>query len=136
MFAIHRGDRVHHFECRAQRPLGIILVRDRRAEQRHDFVADEFVDHAFVLLHDRHQRLKAGVHQLAHFLGIFLFRQRGEAGNVGENDRDQLAFVFRRLFFDCRRRLRNLLAQRRDCRIDNCVAQHRALRFQRRDRGV
>ena len=44
------GERVADRERRAHRPLGIVLVRDRRAEDGHDGVADELLDRAAVPL--------------------------------------------------------------------------------------
>ena len=37
-------DRVDEVECRPHRPLGVVLLRDRRAPHRHDRVADELLD--------------------------------------------------------------------------------------------
>ena len=132
--AINLGNDFHHFERSPQCALRVVLVPDWRAEQRHDFVADEFVDRAFVLLHNRDERLETGVHQRAHFFRIFFFRQRREPGDVGKDDGDNLAFVFGCWFLSYVRQLRELLAKRCNCRIDNAVAECPALRFQCRDR--
>ncbi|HET9669827.1 MAG TPA: hypothetical protein VFQ93_09485 [Casimicrobiaceae bacterium] len=65
---------LHHVECGAQRPLGVVLVRDRRAEEPHDRVADELVDDSSVRLDDRHQSVEAAVDEAAHPFGIGRFR--------------------------------------------------------------
>ena len=91
--AINLGNDFHHFERSPQCALRVVLVPDWRAEQRHDFVADEFVDRAFVLLHNRDERLETGVHQRAHFFRIFFFRQRREPGDVGKDDGDNLRLL-------------------------------------------
>ena len=134
--AINLGNDFHHFERSPQCALRVVLVPDWRAEQRHDFVADEFVDRAFVLLHNRDERLETGVHQRAHFFRIFFFRQRREPGDVGKDDGDNLAFVFGCWFLSYVRQLRELLAKRCNCRIDNAVAECPALRCELVDGSV
>ena len=47
---VQLGDRVADRERRADRALGVVLVRDRRAEQRHHRVADELLHRAAVAL--------------------------------------------------------------------------------------
>jgi hypothetical protein len=44
------------------RALGVVLVRDRRTEQRHDPVAGELVDEAFKPFHTLRQDLEEAVH--------------------------------------------------------------------------
>ena len=66
-------------------------MRDRRAEQRHDCVADELLDSAAEAL-----QLGADVSVVAaqhgrHILGIRRFRTRGEPDQVAEEDGDDLA---------------------------------------------
>ena len=41
-----RGQRLVHAQRGPHRPLGVVLVRDRRAEQGHDLVADDLVEAA------------------------------------------------------------------------------------------
>ena len=59
--AIERNDCVHHIKSGPQGAFGIVLMRHRRAKQRHDLVANELVDGAVVFLHHRHQPIEAGV---------------------------------------------------------------------------
>ena len=54
-------NRLHHLERCPQSPLRVIFMSHRRAEERHDFIADELVDRAFVFLHDWHKAIKAGI---------------------------------------------------------------------------
>ena len=49
---------VHQLERGAHRPLGVILVGDRRAPDRHDRVADELLDGAAVALDDLARELE------------------------------------------------------------------------------
>ena len=77
-------------ERRANRPLGIVLVRRRRAEERHHRVADELLDRAAVAL-----ELGADVPVVAaelggDVLGVDLLGARREADEVGEEDGDDL----------------------------------------------
>ena len=43
-----------HRQRRLHRVVGVVGIVERRAEQRHDHVADELVDRALVREHDRH----------------------------------------------------------------------------------
>ncbi len=47
---VQLGDRLDDTQAGADRPLGIVLVRDRRAEDRHHRVADELLDGSTVSL--------------------------------------------------------------------------------------
>ena len=46
------ADRVDQVEAGPDRPLGVVLVGDRRAPDRHDRVADELLDRAAVAADD------------------------------------------------------------------------------------
>jgi hypothetical protein len=76
--------------------LGAILVRDRRAEQRHDAVAAVLVDGALEAMHLGRDGLKAAIDDPVHFFGIHPLRERGEAGDVGEQDGDLPPLAFQR----------------------------------------
>jgi hypothetical protein len=79
-------------ERRAERPLGVVLVRDRDSEERQHLVPDELgdraVEAAHLLGHDPHDL----VDQELGALGAELLPDRGRAGNVGHEDRDDPAF--------------------------------------------
>ncbi len=59
-----------HFEGSPQRPLGVIFVLHRRAEERHDLIADVFVDGASVFFHDGNQIAEAFVDGSSNVFGI------------------------------------------------------------------
>ena len=83
-----RGD---HVERGAERPLGIVLMRHRRAEQSEQRIADELVDKAAKPLDRRGQFLEQLVLQRLHDLRVELLAQRGEAAEVGEQHGDGAA---------------------------------------------
>ena len=75
------------------RALRMVLVGDRRAEERHDAVAEELVHRAFVPVHLGQHELERARHQRVHVLGVEPRRERGEAGDVHEEDGDLLALA-------------------------------------------
>ena len=88
-------DRLEDPERRANRALGVVLVRDGRAEDRHDGVADE-------LLHRAAEALDVGLHALvvraqrcADVLGVGAVRAAREADEVDEEDGDDLPLLAR-----------------------------------------
>ena len=83
-----------HVESGAQRPLGIVFMRDRRPEQSEQRIADEFVDEAAKLLDRCRQLLEQFVLQGAHHFRVELLAQRGEAAEVGEQHGDGAAIGF------------------------------------------
>ena len=82
-------DREDQLESGANGALGIVLVRGRRAEGRHDGIADELLDDAAVALDDLAGHLEVSRQQLADVLGIAGLGQGREADEVGEQDRDE-----------------------------------------------
>ena len=71
----------------------VVLVRDGRAEQRHDAVAGELVHRAFVAVHRLHQVAEAAVHDGVQVFRVETRRQRGEARDVGEEHGHLLALA-------------------------------------------
>ena len=71
----------------AERAFRIVLMRDRRAEQGEQRIADELVDEAAKALHGRGQFLEQFVLQRLHDLRVEPLAERGEAAQVGEQDR-------------------------------------------------
>ena len=57
-------------ERSAERAMGMVFVRDRRAEQRHHAVAEELVDRAFVAVHLTEDDLEGAIHDGVDFLGV------------------------------------------------------------------
>ena len=87
---------VLHAQRRIQRPLRMVFVRDRRAEQRQDAVAHRLGHIAFVVMHGLHHQRQCRVDQAARVFGIEIVDQRGRAGHVGEQRGDRLALAVRR----------------------------------------
>ena len=75
---------------------GVILVGDRRAEERHDPVSRELIHGALVAVHRLHHAVEAPVHDLVQLLGIDPRRQGRESGDVGEENRHLLALALDR----------------------------------------
>ena len=71
----------------------VVLVRGRHAEGGHHRVADELLDGAALGLDLLAHRLKYASHHLAEPLRIEPFAEGGRPGDVGEQDRDELALL-------------------------------------------
>ena len=74
----------------------VILVGDRRAEERHDAVAHHLVHRALVAVDGLHHPLEDGVEELARLLGVAVGEQLHGALEVGEEDGDLLALALER----------------------------------------
>ena len=72
---------------------GVVLMGDRRAEERHDPVAHHLVDRALVAVDGLHHPLEHRVEDLARFLGITVGEQLHRALEVGEEYGDLLALA-------------------------------------------
>ena len=77
-------------------PNRMILMRQRGAEQRHDAVAQDLIDRAFVAVHRRHHPLEHRVEELLRFLGVAIGEQLHRAFEVGKEHGDLFAFAFER----------------------------------------
>ena len=73
---------------------GVILVGERRAEQRHDAVAHDLVHRALVAVDGLHHPLEHGVEDFARLLGVAVGEQLHRALEVGEQHRHLLALAF------------------------------------------
>ena len=71
----------------------MVLVGERRAEERHDPVAHHLVDGALVAVDGLHHVLEDGVEELARLLGIAVGEQLHRALEVGEEHGDLLALA-------------------------------------------
>ena len=89
------GERLLHPQRGPHRPLGVVLVRDRRAELGDDLVADDLVEPAAEGGDVGDEPLEAVVDQAFHLLGVAAGRDRGEADEVGHQHGDQAALVGR-----------------------------------------
>ncbi len=87
------GDRGAHLRGSTDRAQGIVLMRDRDPEDRHDRVADELLHRSAVALDDRAQILEVAAHASAQRLGIGRLPQRRGADEVAEEDGDNLALL-------------------------------------------
>ena len=87
---------VAHVERGPYRALLFVLVGDRGAEERHHAVPHELVDEAAPLGDAVAEGVQATGDQRADLLRIQLFGKRGEAGKIGEEDRDDAALSVRR----------------------------------------
>ena len=74
----------------------MVLMRDRRAEQREDAVAGRLRDVAAIAMHRRHHQLQHRVDDRARLLGIEVAHQLGRALDVGEQRGDRLALAVER----------------------------------------
>ena len=86
-------DGLLHPQRRVTRPHRVILVRERRAEERHDAVAHHLVHRALVAVHRFHHVLEHGVEERARLLGVAVGEQLHRALEVGEEHRDLLALA-------------------------------------------
>ena len=86
-------DRLLHPQRRVAGAHGVVLVGERRAEERHDPVAHHLVDRALVAVDRLHHALEHRVEELARLLGIAVGEQLHRALEVGEEDGDLLALA-------------------------------------------
>ena len=98
------ADPVADRERRADGALGVVLVRDRRAEDGHHRVADELLDRAAEALELGAQARVVGPQERPDVLWVELLGARREADEVGEEHRDDLALLARLLGRDGERR--------------------------------
>jgi hypothetical protein len=73
---------------------GVVFVRERRAEQRHDAVAHHLVHRALVAVHSVHHVREDRVEDLTRVLGIAAGEQLHRALQVRKEHCDQLALAF------------------------------------------
>ena len=86
-------DRVEHVERGEDRPLGVVLVGDRGAEEREHRVALELGDRALVAEDGARHEVERLVDDRRPVLGIHLLREGRRADDVGEERGDGLALA-------------------------------------------
>ena len=86
--AAQPADRVDERDRGTNRALRIVLVRGRRAPDRHHRVADELLDRPAVARHDRARHFEVARLDRAHLLRIERLGKGGEVLEVDEQDRD------------------------------------------------
>jgi len=69
--------------------LSIVLLRHRSTPHRHHCVTDELLDLTAIASDHSRGELEVPREQLAHVFGITVFRERGEADEVGEENGDK-----------------------------------------------
>ncbi len=84
-----------HAQRRSDGALGVVLVRDRRAEDRHHVVADVLVHAAADTLDLLGETAQAAVHERLDRLRVKALGDRCVAGQVGEQDRDRAPLLGR-----------------------------------------
>ena len=90
------GVRLHrllHPERRVTRAHGMVLVSERRAEERHDAITHHLVHRALVAVHRFHHPLEHRVQEFAGVLGIAFGQELHRALEVGEQDGHLLSFT-------------------------------------------
>jgi hypothetical protein len=90
-FALERDS-----QAGANSSLGVVTVRDGRAEDRHDGVADELLQDAAVLLDPGFRFAVVELEHIADVLGVGLVRTCGRIDEVDEQDGHELALLLRR----------------------------------------
>ena len=83
-----------HAESRIERALRMVLVRDRRAEQREDAVAGALHDVAVVAADRVDHQLERRIDDRARLFGIEVLFEFGRALDIGEQRGDRLALAF------------------------------------------
>ncbi|HJQ83644.1 MAG TPA: hypothetical protein VKA21_06190 [Candidatus Binatia bacterium] len=78
------------------RALGVVLVRDRRPEHRHDAVAGELVDEPAEALDPLRQKAEEALHEGRPLLRVEAFGELHRAAHVGEEHRDLLPLALDR----------------------------------------
>jgi len=79
VLAVQFGQRALDRKRRPRRSLGIVLLRHRIAEQRHQPVAELLGDMPAHLRHRRRGSIEIGADEIAPFLGV---EPRGDAGRI------------------------------------------------------
>jgi hypothetical protein len=87
-------------------PASVLLVSDGGAEEGHDAVAEELVHGPFVAVDLGQHQLEGARHDGVDVLRIEPLGERGESGNVDEEDRDLLS-----LTLECRARSEDLIRE-------------------------
>ena len=134
--AVEVRQRGPHLQGRPEGPFRIVLVGRGRPEQDHDLVADELVYRSIVALDDRHQIPETRVHERPDGLRIHALRERREAGQIREHDRDgPTVGVERGVPVRGRRRLAELAPEGGQSRFDDLVTECGTLGLERGNGG-
>src|SRR5437870_11286843 len=88
------ADLLDETERRVAGPARVVLVRDRRAEERHYAVAGELGDGALEAMHALGEEGSEALHDVVEHFRIGLLGEVHRSLHVGEEDRHLLAFAF------------------------------------------
>ena len=86
-------DRLVHAQGRVTRAHGVVLVGERRAEERHDAVAHDLIHRALVAVDSFHHSLEHRVEDSPRLLRVAVGEKLHRALHVGEEDGDLLALA-------------------------------------------
>ena len=122
---VELGKRALDRERRAHRAFGVVLLRVRIAEQRHQPVAELLQHMAAKPGHRRRGFVEIGVDEVAPVLGVELRREARRADEIAEHDRDRAALGGSSMEQD--------LSAAQSCppRLDSAIALSRRLRCPR-----
>jgi hypothetical protein len=93
VFAVQLGEPALNSQRRPHRPLGIVLLRQRVAEQRHQPVAELLGNMAAHFRHRRGCGIEIGADEVAPLLGIEPRRNAGRIHQIAEHRRDMPALA-------------------------------------------
>jgi hypothetical protein len=93
---VQLGESLESGKRSADSSFGIVFVKDRSPEDRHDRVADELLDRSAVPLEARPKMLVIQNQPGSHVLRIEGASRRGRADDIHEDDGDELSFLRRR----------------------------------------
>ena len=90
---IETTDGLLHAQRRTHRPLGVVLMGDRRTEQGHDRIANDLVDPSTERGDVVGESGETAVDQVLDLFGIAVLREAGEPDDVGEEHGDNASLV-------------------------------------------
>jgi hypothetical protein len=88
------ADDLLHVQGGIARPYGVVFMRQRGPEQRHDAVPHDLVDRALIAVDGGHEVFEYRVKELPGLLGIAVGQEFHRAFEVGKEHRDLLALAF------------------------------------------
>ena len=88
------ADGLLHSQGGVTGPDGVIFMGDRRPEERHNAIAHDLVDRAFIAVHRRHHALDDGVEELTGLFRVAVGQQLHGALEIGKEHRYLLALAF------------------------------------------
>ena len=91
--------RLAHFQRCLHGAIGVIRIPKRRAEQRHQRVADVFVDDPAVRFHDAAHAREVMIKNREHVVGVERFAHGREIAQIGKQNRYFAFFATERDIF-------------------------------------